>query len=47
MIAEDDNNIFNEDVMVKNAGDLFLGQAAISSTNDEFNVENEDILKIN
>lgn len=47
MIAEDDNgNIISDDVMVKNSGDFFIHQAPISQTNDEFNVENEDILKI-
>ena len=47
MIAEDDNvSIDTDEVMIKNAGDLFIQQSPISQNNDEFNVENEDILKI-
>jgi PBSX family phage portal protein len=47
MRHEEDNEIENSDVVLKNAGDLFFRPAPITQDSDEFKVENEDLLKIN
>jgi PBSX family phage portal protein len=47
MRHEDDRENIDSGIVLKNAGDLFFKSAPITQDNDSFNIENEELLKIN